>query len=110
MIGGVLSITPEQLHSRLASGDAPRLIDVREREEWVIARIAGAEHVPLGEIPDRLPGRIGLDEEVVVYCHHGIRSALVQNWLLNQGYRHVVNLEGGIDAWAVRVEPGMVRY
>ncbi|MFQ3671719.1 MAG: rhodanese-like domain-containing protein, partial [Verrucomicrobiia bacterium] len=67
------SITPEQLADRLRAGQGPRLIDVREPEEWQVARLPGAELVPLGEVPERLPGRLGAEEEVVVYCHHGVR-------------------------------------
>ena len=59
------------------------------------------------EAPKRL---IDKDKPLVVYCHHGMRSAWAANWLRAMGYENVYNLTGGIDAWAERIEPGMARY
>lgn len=101
-------ISPEALHARLRGDDPPLLLDVREPWEHALAALPGARLIPLEELPWRLdelePGR-----EVVVYCHHGIRSAAVVEWLRARGVA-AVNLEGGIDAWARTVDPGMPRY
>lgn len=104
------SVSPEELARQLQRGEALRLIDVREADEWALNRLPGAEHIPLAEVPVKLAASVRPDERVVVYCHHGVRSAHAQAWMLNQGFRNVVNLEGGIDAWAARVDPTMIRY
>jgi rhodanese-related sulfurtransferase len=82
---------------------------VRESEEVEIACIANAMHIPMGEIPGRLH-ELDPDANIVVYCHHGIRSMQVAQFLSQHDFEQVVNLAGGIEAWAVIVEPGMARY
>jgi len=84
------------------------LLDVRTKEEWDIAHLEGATLLDddgmnaLEEIPK--------DATIVVYCHHGIRSAQAAGQLLQKGYRTVYNLEGGIDAWSLQVDQGVPRY
>lgn len=102
-------ITPVALAARLARADAPRVVDVREPYEWEIARIPGARLVPLGTLPQALPS-LDRDTELVVYCHHGGRSASAAQWLRAQGFARVRNLEGGIDRWALEVDPTVRRY
>lgn len=78
------------------------LLDVREDEEWTAGRIAGAHHVPMNQVPQRLaydPGPLTPDAPIVVVCKMGGRSAYVTSWLRQQGY-DAVNLEGGMLAWA----------
>lgn len=103
--------TVEELKNRLDGGTAPILLDVREPEEVAICTLPGALHVPMGDIPSRI---VELEEhaesEVVVYCHHGVRSANVQAFLKNHGFENVRNLTGGIDAWSLRVDPTTPRY
>ena len=103
-------VTPQQVQSRLDAGDAKLvLLDVREPEELALARIEGAVHVPMDEIPASLE-RLDRDAAYVVVCHHGIRSAMVCSYLLGRGYPRVENLRGGIDAWYHEVDASVGRY
>ena len=87
---------------------AVQVVDVREAWEWEIARIEGSRHVPLGELPGRLP-ELDPHAEIVTVCHKGKRSLLAQQLLQGAGFR-ARSLAGGIDAWAEEAEPGMPRY
>lgn len=89
-------------------GGAPILLDVREPMEFQINRIPGAVLVPLGDLPESL-AEIDGTRDVVVYCHHGIRSARAVEFLRGAGFR-ARNLKGGITAWIDQVDPGMLRY
>lgn len=86
-----------------------QLLDVREEWEYAIAHIEGSIHIPMGEIPARLD-EIDPERPVAVLCHHGMRSLYVARFLESHGFGRVTNVEGGIDAWARDVEPGMARY
>lgn len=95
----------------LASEKPPRLIDVREQEEWEICRIEGADLLPLSQFLALAPSRLtNLEESLLIYCHHGMRSARAAQYLAQQGFADVVNLAGGIDAWSCQVDPGVPRY
>ncbi len=85
------------------------LLDVREPFEIEIASIEGSIHIPLGQLGDRL-GELSSDQAYVVICHHGGRSERATRYLLAQGLMDVRNLEGGIDAWSVHVDPEIPRY
>src|SRR3954454_5588357 len=78
-------ITPAALAARLERGDAPLLLDVREPYEWAIARLPKPRFVPLAILPDVLDS-LNPREEIVVYCHHGLRSAAAVEWLREQGF------------------------
>ena len=73
------------------------VLDVREPYEWAAGHIAGAVHIPLGELPARV-GELDPSARTLVVCHVGARSARATAWLHAQGH-DVVNLEGGMDAW-----------
>ncbi len=106
----VVQLTPEAVASRLQS--RPReilLLDVREPFERAMAVIVPSIHVPMNDVPDR-KAEIPHDREIVVYCHTGTRSALVAGYLEGEGYRRVANLQGGIDAWARKIDPGIPLY
>jgi rhodanese-related sulfurtransferase len=105
----VLTITPQELAERLAAGEALCLLDVREAEELAICRIDGAVHVPMGDVQSRV-AELDPETPVVCICHHGIRSASVAGYLSSQDFEVVYNLTGGVDRWAVEVDPGMRRY
>jgi adenylyltransferase/sulfurtransferase len=106
---GSSEMTPTELAQRLTRADAPDIIDVREPYEWQIARIPGARLVPLGTLDQALsslnPGR-----EIVVYCHHGIRSAHAAEQLRSAGFTRVWNLAGGIARWSQDVDGSVPTY
>ena len=105
-----MTITPRELHARLQEGKNFRLIDVREADEWETARLPEAELIPLSTFQQAAPEQLSEDEEIVVYCHHGVRSARAQDFLRAKGYANVLNLTGGIDAWSTQVDPNVKRY
>jgi len=104
-----LQIEPQALQAMLARGARPRLIDVRELWEHEICRLEGAELIPMGELPMRYQELLDADD-VVLYCHHGIRSLDAAAWLRQQGVESARSLAGGIDRWAQEIEPGLPRY
>lgn len=106
------SLEPAELARWRQEGRPLRLLDVREKEEWGIARIDGAELLPLSEAPAWLPGLAAEpgSAPIVVLCHHGVRSARVCGLLLSHGVQEVWNLRGGIDAWSQTVDDRVPRY
>lgn len=107
------SIEPVELAARLAHGDAIVVIDVREPWEHAIARLPRARLLPLATLErdgGRAAGDAPADGEIVVYCHHGVRSARAAAMLRAAGHRRVLNLSGGIDRWSMDVDPGVPRY
>jgi adenylyltransferase/sulfurtransferase len=105
-----MTITPTELNLRLQQGKDFRLIDVREEDEWAVARLPEAELIPLSQFQQRGPAELLPDETIILYCHHGVRSARAQGYLAGLGFGNVINLTGGIDAWALQVDPAMKRY
>ncbi len=110
-------VTPEALNSRMASGDAVAILDVREPFERDLATIPKHSGVvelaiPMGEIPARMDevAHVAEDRHVIVYCHHGQRSMVVARWLAARGIGGLLNLDGGIDAWSTTVDPSTPRY
>ncbi len=102
-------LTVQELKEMLAAGNELQLIDVREPEEFKICNLGG-ELIPLGELPKQA-SRVSRDKPVVVVCHHGFRSAQAINYLSQRlGYDNLLNLKGGIHAWAVEVDPDMATY
>jgi rhodanese-related sulfurtransferase len=87
----------------------PTLLDVRESWEWDLARVDGAVHMPMGNVPDRV-GELDPSKPVVVMCHHGGRSRQVAIWLKSRGFADVSNFDGGIDAWSREIDPTVPRY
>ena len=102
-------IAPRVLADRIAAGTGPALIDVREPYEWGIVRLPEARLVPLDMLPDVLH-TLDREEELVVYCHHGMRSAAAVAWLRERGFTRARNLTGGIDRWSREVDPSTRRY
>lgn len=103
-------VSPIELKKRMTQGDDVLLLDVREPWEADLAQISGSRLIPLGELEFRAEQELDPDQEIVIYCHHGIRSLEGAIALWNLGYEHVKNLAGGIDRWASQVEPEMTRY
>lgn len=102
-------ITPEELKQHIDSGNKPLLLDVREPWEYEICHLDDSMHISMSQIPARM-SELNPDQEIVVICHHGARSLQVANYLESQGYSHINNLAGGIDAWARTVDPDMAQY
>lgn len=107
--GAGLEISAADLAARRAAAHPPRLIDVREPHEWQIARIEGAELIPLRQLAQRMR-ELDSHEEIVTYCHRGLRSLQALELLRSAGFSKVRSLTGGIDTWAAEVDPGMPRY
>jgi adenylyltransferase/sulfurtransferase len=105
----VPTIRAEELKTRLDRREDVVLLDVREPVEWQIVKMEGAELIPLGRLPQEVH-RLNTADEMVVYCKIGARSARAVQFLRETGFRKVKNLEGGIDAWAQRVDPSLPRY
>ena len=105
-----LEISPEELHRRLQAGDDLHLVDVREEMEFEYCHLPGSVLVPLGEVPRRA-GEIRAEGPVVLICHHGVRSAQALGYLRARlGRTNVLNLRGGVAAWAERVDPEFPTY
>lgn len=95
----------------LGSEQPPHLLDVREPEEFELVALPHARLLPLGQIPARFAEiEKWKKDRVVVYCHHGVRSLHAIAFLREVGFDQLVNLSGGIDAWAREVDPDMPRY
>lgn len=107
----IKEITPIDLAQRIKQHDKLFLLDVREPNEVEICAIAGAIHIPMNLIPlylDKIPDEV----DIVIYCHHGVRSLNVANYLVENGFDSdlLYNLTGGIDAWARTVDTSMPKY
>jgi len=87
------------------------LIDCRTPEEFQIARIDGARLVPLSQGGDGLDElKPHMDKKIMVYCHHGRRSLMMTQILRGRGFNDAVSMAGGIDLWAIDIDPAMRRY
>ena len=106
---GVREVAPRELAARMQRGDPLDVIDVREPYEWRIGRIEGARMIPLGRIGASM-AELARDREIVLYCHHGVRSLAAAEFLASQGFDGVWNLSGGIDRWSAEVDPSIPTY
>jgi len=117
---GVPGISVKEFANKIADDDNILLLDIREEQEFLLANLDGAvpliEYMPLSQfdpsaMPDYLSNALGSpDQELVIMCHHGIRSAQFIYWLQAQGYENLLNLDGGIAAWAEEIDPKVGRY
>jgi len=107
-----LEIRPQEVKQRLDTSEKLNLIDVREPQEFAIARIEQGELVPMRSIPGAFE-RLKIQAEeapLIVFCHHGVRSLNVVQWLRGQGIGNCQSIAGGIDAWSLIVDPNVPRY
>ena len=102
-------ITSVELKQRIDRGDKLRIIDVREPNEYQICRIPGTELIPLGDVPKRYK-ELDPDQEIVVHCKMGGRSAKAADFLRSAGFKRVLNLKGGILDWIDKVDPSQPKY
>ncbi len=103
-------ITPLELQRRLDLGESIVLVDVREAWEADIVSLPGSSLIPLNELQYRADEELDPYDEIVLYCHHGIRSLEAATLLWSLGYENVKSLAGGIDRWADQVDPDQPRY
>jgi rhodanese-related sulfurtransferase len=102
-------ITPQDLKARLDRSERPLLLDVRQDWETKLCRLENAVHIPIEEIEVRTD-ELNPEDDIVVYCHQGVRSAAVAEYLRSLGFKTVRNLAGGLDHWARVIDPRMRRY
>lgn len=105
----VKEITPIQLKEFLTQDTPPIVLDVREVDELNICSLQTSLHIPLGNLFQEFE-RLPMDKTIVVMCHHGRRSFQASLFLKSHGFSHVLNLKGGIQAWAEQIDPTMPRY
>ena len=103
------TILPEELKKRLDAGEKPTLLDVREPWEFSICKIEGSVNISMSE-PEKLINELNANDEIIAICHHGMRSFQVCNYLENNDFNKVLNLDGGIDSWAKTIDTDMAQY
>ncbi len=103
-------ISVEDVKRKLDSAESFTLLDVREPWEFETARITGAKLIPMGDVPSRAHQELDPDDDIVVMCHHGLRSMNVTVWLRQQGFEKAQSMRGGIDAWSRRVDEKVPKY
>jgi adenylyltransferase/sulfurtransferase len=108
MSNEIPQLSAKELKRRIDAGEEVYLLDVREPWEFKIAQIGG-KLIPMNEVPQRLT-EIDREREIIVQCHHGVRSQRVAEFLQQSGFPRVVNLAGGIDAWSREVDPSVSKY
>jgi rhodanese-related sulfurtransferase len=106
-----LEVNPQDASARLLAGEA-RLVDVREPEEVSFAAVAAATLIPMRSVPAEYQQleRLADEHDLLVLCHHGVRSLQVAHWLRGQGLENCFSVAGGIDRWSVEVDPQVPRY
>jgi rhodanese-related sulfurtransferase len=113
-VGGIMEfeVTPQDVRRRMDAGEKIALIDVREPGEFQQAHIAGSELIPMRGVPAQLQHLEGIADgaTLVVFCHHGVRSLQVVNWLREQGVGACQSMAGGIDRWSVEIDQAVPRY
>jgi rhodanese-related sulfurtransferase len=103
------TITPLQLKELLACDNPPIILDVRETAELDICTLPNIIHIPLGNLANECD-QLSQDRLIVTLCHHGYRSMQAAVFLKSHGFHHVMNLNGGIHAWAKQVDQSMRTY
>jgi rhodanese-related sulfurtransferase len=107
-------ISVKELAQRLSQDrDAVQFVDVREPQELAIAQLEGFQNFPLSQYAEwceTIAVQLDPQRETLVLCHHGIRSAQMCQWLIQQGFTQVKNIVGGIDAYSALVDPSVPRY
>jgi rhodanese-related sulfurtransferase len=104
-----IEITPSEVIEQHARGEKFLFVDVREKWEHDVSHIEGAMLIPLREIPANLAA-FEEAEEVVLFCHHGMRSLDAAAWLRSQGVAGARSMAGGIERWSVEIDPRVPRY
>jgi rhodanese-related sulfurtransferase len=110
-VATALEISPQEAQRRLNAGKAI-FIDVREPEEFRTARIDGARLIPMQDIPAELQKleELAGENELLLFCHHGVRSLQAAQWLREHGLENCFSVTGGIDRWSREIDPSVPRY
>ncbi len=103
------SLNVLQLNKELESGPQTVLLDVRDKWEYDLCHIDNSVNISLSEITER-KDELDKQPRTVILCHHGMRSMIAGEYLISEGFEKIVNLEGGIDAWASTIDKSMTRY
>ena len=104
----IKDLTPKEFKDYLSDGEVI-LVDVREQWEFDICQIKGAILIPMGDIAISYEN-LDKDSKIALYCHSGVRSMHVADFLLSKGFQSLANLQGGIDAWAQEIDTTVERY
>jgi len=102
-------ITATELKQRLDNGDDIQIVDVREAHEVAVAKIPNTIHIPLGQVLNRM-SEIDSNKETVVHCKMGGRSQQAVDLMKQNGFKHALNMTGGITAWSDKVDPTVPKY
>lgn len=106
-----IEIDVEDAAALRTAGSGARWIDCREADEWQICHIEGARLLPLSTFPEEVARHLtDLDQHLIVYCHHGVRSLRATQWLRARGFHQAQSLRGGIDRWTDLIDPTLARY
>ncbi|MBI4370586.1 MAG: hypothetical protein HY547_10210 [Elusimicrobia bacterium] len=106
--GGV-NVKASDIKARLDQGEKIKFLDVREDWERDTAKIEGSAWIPLAELEERYQ-EISPNEEIIIYCHGGVRSLKAVRFLETKGYKNLKSLSGGIEAWSLEADPSVSRY
>jgi rhodanese-related sulfurtransferase len=105
-----IEIDPSEVKRRLDAGESVRMVDVREPFERRQAHLAEAELIPMRRVPQSLEALRTGSGRLVLFCHHGMRSLQVAQWLRGQGLEDCLSMAGGIDRWSIEIDPAIPRY
>lgn len=105
----VLKLTPAEFLERRRADPSWAMLDVREPWEVEVAAIPESLHIPMSAIASRLD-ELDAGRPLAVVCHSGVRSLRVAEFLEQQGFAEVANIEGGIDAWSLEIDDTVPRY
>lgn len=106
--------SPKELYEYLTlSGSNPLLLDVREQWEFEYCNIKNSVLIPMGDLPSKLnalESDVGHEKDIIMICHHGIRSRQMGYYMEQAGFKNITNLDGGVEQWAEDVDATMKRY
>ena len=106
-----VEVTCAQVKARLVAKEKFAFLDCREPNEYQTVSIQHAKLLPMSEIQNRLAElESHRGDDIVIHCHHGGRSLRVANWLRQQGFSKAQSMAGGIDQWAIEIDPSLPRY
>ncbi len=108
-MNSITRLSPQQAQTFLAEHPQAILLDVRNHDEVALCSLPNHTHIPLHLIPLR-HNELPDDCPIVIYCHHGMRSLQAALFLEHAGFTELYNLEGGIDAWSLQIDPSIPRY